>query len=89
MATENDAEGRSRAADGLRPGRVRIPLRNLDEVQRELARLYRDMRGGVIESQDGSRMANVLQILARVIEGGQIEARLTALEEADKRRFLQ
>jgi hypothetical protein len=72
-----------------KPPRLRVPLRDLGEVQRELARLYRDMRGGVIATQDGSRMANVLQILARVIDGGQIEERLAALEQAEKRGFLQ
>lgn len=85
MSIEDEAEHRANSGTAGRPGRVRVPLRNLDEVQRELARLYRDMRGGAIETQDGSRMANVLQILARVIEGGQIEQRLAALEEAQRR----
>lgn len=89
MSILNDDESRADAGTTVKPGRVRVPLRNLDEVQRELARLYRDMRSGQIETQDGSRMANVLQILARVIDGGQIEQRLAALEEADRRRYIQ
>lgn len=89
MDTEDETQSRSSVGSSARPGRIRIPLRNLDEVQRELARLYRDMRGGAIETQDGSRLANVLQILARVIDGGEIERRLAAIEESDKRRFVQ
>ena len=89
MDMTNDEETPASAESRSRPARLRVPLRDMHDVQLELARLYREMKRGTIPAQDGSRMANVLQILARVMEGGQLEQRLAALEEADKRRWVQ
>lgn len=61
--------------------RLRLPLATADDVRRELARLYREARTGRVEVPDASRLANVLQILARCIETGDLEKRLIALEE--------
>ncbi|HEX8373586.1 MAG TPA: hypothetical protein VF606_00215 [Geminicoccaceae bacterium] len=49
-------------------------------VRRELARLYREARAGELDVAAASRLANVLQILGRMIEGSEIEARVEALE---------
>ena len=49
-------------------------------VRRELARLYREARAGELDVGAASRLANVLQILGRMIEGSEIEARVEALE---------
>jgi len=89
MHHDDEDEGLEVEGRASKPARLRVPLRNMDEIAKELARLYREMKGGTIATQDGSRMSNVLQILARVIEGGQLEQRLAALEEADKRRWVQ
>lgn len=39
----------------------RIDLANLEQVRQEMARVYRDMRHGSIESQDGTRLVYVLR----------------------------
>jgi hypothetical protein len=49
-------------------------------VRRELARLYRQARAGELEVGDASRLANILQILGRMIEGSVLERRLAELE---------
>lgn len=64
------------------PRRLRIPLRTAREVQRELARLYRQMKGGEIATQDGSRLAYVLNLLRQSIEASDLESRIEALEKA-------
>nr|NMG32363.1 hypothetical protein [Aromatoleum evansii] len=64
--------------------RLRLPLRNLADVQRELSRLYRSAKVGEVAVADASRLANILQIVARLIEGADLERRISDLEEAQK-----
>lgn len=66
------------------PPRLRVPLATIQDVRRELARLYRDARSGRRDVVDASRLANMLALLARIIEGGELEARICALEELKK-----
>lgn len=68
--------------NGTAPPRLRLKLSTAEDVRRELARLYREARSNQLEVSDASRLANVLQILARCIETGDLERRLQALEEA-------
>ena len=65
------------------PPRLRLKLKTLDDVVAELARLYRAARAGSIETSDASRLANMLAILGRLIEGGDLEARLATLERRE------
>lgn len=58
----------------------RINLNNLDGVRREMARVYRGMRGGSIHSQDGARLVYVLGELRKVFEACDLEKRIAALE---------
>ena len=62
----------------------RVTLKNLDDVKRELAKVYREARNAKIETQDLGRFSNALAILARIIEGSTVEERLQKLEEASK-----
>ena len=59
----------------------RVTLKTLDDVKRELARVYREARNGKIETQDLGRFSNCLAILARIVEGSDLENRLAKLEE--------
>jgi hypothetical protein len=52
----------------------------MDRVRRELARIYVKARDGEIDTQDFSRLANGLSILGRLVEGGDLEKRVEALE---------
>lgn len=64
------------------PKRRRLKLVGIEDVRRELARLYRAAKAGEVDTQDASRLANILAILSRLIEGSDIEQRLAALEES-------
>jgi hypothetical protein len=65
--------------------RLRIPLRTVREIRRELARVYRDMRTNRIEDQQGTRLSYVLFTLGRLVELDDLETRLGALEQAVER----
>jgi hypothetical protein len=61
--------------------RLRLPLATANDVKREMARLYREGKAGKRDVADVSRLANVLALLGRLIEGADLEARLAALEQ--------
>lgn len=64
------------------PKRMRLPLATADDVRKEMARLYRQMKAGQIAPSDGTKFAYVLSQLRQAIETGDLEARLLALEKA-------
>ena len=65
--------------------RLRIPLRSAGDVQRELARLYRQMKAGEIAPADGTKLAYVLNLLRAAIEAGDLEQRIQTLERDAER----
>ena len=67
------------------PRKKRLQLDSIDRVRRELARIYAEARDGDRDTQDFSRLANGLSILGRLIEGGDLERRLEAVERITKR----
>jgi hypothetical protein len=73
-------EHRAASSDAPTPPRLRLKLATADDVRRELAKLYREARTDRVPVADASRLANVLQILARCIETSDLEARITELE---------
>jgi hypothetical protein len=60
---------------------MRIDLYDVYTVRREMCALYRDMRRGVIKTQDGTRMAYVLDIIRKTHETCLMQDRLEALEQ--------
>lgn len=76
------ANARSDEAPPVKPKRVRVKLQTIDDIKAEMARLYRQARAGAVRVEDASRLANMLSIHGRLIEGSENEARLKALEEA-------
>jgi len=60
---------------------ARVPLRTIGEVHAEAARIYRLARSGQMDSADCSRLASVLALISRMIEGGELERRVRALEK--------
>lgn len=60
--------------------RPKIDLRDAHSIRRELGAVYRDMRAGRIQSQDGTRLAYVLDLLRRAVETSDLQERLEALE---------
>lgn len=55
-------------------------LDSLAGVRRELARLYREARAGGLGVGEASKLANILQVLGRMIEGAELERRVDELE---------
>lgn len=88
MAAKHDTETdepRADAGDERQP-RLRLPLKTLDDVKAELARLYREGKAGRRDVAEVSRLANVLSILGRLIEGVDLAERIEALEAGRKAR---
>lgn len=76
----NPVEAESTGLDAIPPTRMRLPLKTAENVRVELARLYREAKAGKRSVADVSRLANVLQILGRMIEASDLEQRIEALE---------
>jgi len=69
-------------ADGPSPRSkaTRAKLKTCGDVHREIAKLYRECRAGKLDVVSGSRLANMLAIIARIISDSDLEARIEALE---------
>jgi hypothetical protein len=63
----------------------RVDLSSLRDVRLELAALYRKMDSGEIRSQEGTRRAYVLKLIADVIAQTELEKRI---EDLETRRLL-
>lgn len=89
-APDNPSEGRPQEVSPEPAGEVEVlpvptPVRMIDlhdahAIRRELASVYRDMRAGRIETQDGTRLAYVLDGLRKAYESCLLQRRLDALE---------
>lgn len=75
------------ASGDLLPTPKEIKLKTADDVRLEMARVYRDMRQGRIESQEGTRLAYVLTALNKAIETGILESRMESLERTLKAKL--
>ncbi len=60
--------------------RYRCKLDTMQNVKAEMAKIYRESRSGVIEVQDGTKFVWMLQAVAKVIEGSDLEKRIEILE---------
>ena len=57
-----------------------LKLATIDDVRREMAKVYRDARTGKADTSDASRLVYMLTSIAKMIELGQLEQRLCILE---------
>lgn len=83
VGTAEKAWGSAASAATPRPPRgqrFRAKLHSVNDVQSQLARLYREARSGSIRVEDASRLANILAILGRMIGDSDLEARIAVLE---------
>ena len=53
----------------------RMRLGNTTDLRREMGKLYREMRGGTLETSKGCKLAYVLQQLSKLVVGETIEQR--------------
>jgi len=59
----------------------KIDLRNAHAIRREMACVYRDMRTGKIETQEGTRLAYTLNLIRQAFETCVLEDRIAHLEK--------
>lgn len=64
----------------LIPTPTKIPLNSLDDVRREMARVYREARARKLDTAEASKLSFMLQGLAKLLEATVIERRLSELE---------
>ena len=60
--------------------RYRCKLDTVGNVSRELARIYREARSGLLDVGDASKLAHVLSTVARIMADSELEARVALLE---------
>ena len=59
---------------------AKIDLHTLDDVRREMGKLYREARSGRIDTRDATRLAYILGELVKVFAVRELEARVKVLE---------
>jgi hypothetical protein len=64
-----------------------IKLNTIDAVRLEMASVYRSMKSGTIECSDGTKLAYVLNAIAKAIELHDIEKRIELLESNDSNAY--
>jgi hypothetical protein len=70
----------------LTPG-SKIDLRDAHAIRRELGAVYRDMRAGTIETQHGTRLAYVLDMIRKAYEIAVLQERLELIQRTlDQRK---
>ena len=82
-----------RASQPLRvlptPQRKRVPLDSLEHVRHEMSRVYRAMRFGEVQTQDGSRLIFALGAIGKILEVESLEKRIEQLESGVARRAIR
>jgi len=64
-------------------GRHRTPpLKTVNDVKREMAKLYWSAKNSNIVISDASKLANILSLMGRMIADSDLEDRITAIEAA-------
>lgn len=63
----------------------RLPLKTAQHVRTELARVYRSMKHADIDPAVGTKLTYVLVALGKMIEVGDLEKRIEALEAMARR----
>lgn len=63
----------------------------MNSVRQEMARVYREARRGEISEQKAGRLCYILSLIARIIEGSDLEQRVAKLEQlyADRHQALR
>lgn len=70
----------------LPPTPHKINLHDANAIRREMNAVYRDMRSAKIETQEGTRLAYVLNMLRLAYETAVLEDRIEKLEQTEKGR---
>ena len=65
----------------IRDARCRAKLDTAIDIRKEMAKLYRETRSGLLDIQDSTKLVWILASIAKVIESAELEARMKALED--------
>ena len=68
----------------MQAGKIR--LNDAETIRIEMARVYRDMRTGRIPTQDGTRLAYVLDMVRKSHETCELQQRIEVIEQINKIR---
>jgi hypothetical protein len=82
------AESRDQSTTSPKPAVVGR-LDSLPRCRRELVRLYREARRGVLATQDATRLAHIVGLVGRMIADSgleQLEQRIASLEQLKARK---
>lgn len=77
MASPDDID---EISDTPRPLVVRVKLTSVQDVQKELSKLYRLARAKKLDTSEASKLANILMLIARIMETSDLEERIARLE---------
>ena len=64
----------------------KIRLNDAETIRMEMARVYRDMRIGRIDTQDGTRLAYVLDMVRKAHETCELQRRVEVIDQVNKMR---
>lgn len=64
----------------------KIRLNDAETIRMEMARLYKDMRLGRIDTQDGTRLAYVLDMVRKAHETCELQRRVEVIDQVNKMR---
>ena len=67
----------------------KIRLNDAETIRIEMARLYKDMRLGRIDTQDGTRLAYVLDMVRKAHETCELQRRVEIIDQVNKIRKLK
>jgi len=63
-----------------KPKRYRTPLDTVGNVRKEMAKIYRESRSGLLDTQDLTKLTYCLNIISKTIESSDLEQRIKKLE---------
>lgn len=82
-----EIDGATGEVESLPPAkgkRYRCKLDTMADVKAEMAKVYRESRSEVVDPATGTKLIWMLQSVAKVIEGSDLEKRLDALESKNE-----
>jgi len=78
-----EIDGRTGEVETLPPQkgqRYRCKLDSMQDVKREMAKIYRESRSEMIDPVSATKLVWILQAVSKVIEGTDLEKRIETLE---------
>ena len=61
--------------------RCRAKLDTASDIRREMAKIYRETRSGLLDSAESTKLTWILASIQKVIESSDMEARMSRLEQ--------